>query len=877
MNKVNKVKEASKGVDVLREILDWSSSRPAWQRDALRRLVTGRGLNESDLEELTDMCKAAHGLAEQRESVPLDKLHIPSREEHLGSIKLTALTHHGGVNALAKDQTIEFGPALTIVYGGNAAGKSGYTRILKRACRARGAEEILGNILVETAPGRPSATIRFEAGDEEHELEWRDQDETHEGLGNVSVFDSHCAAVYLREKTDVAYRPLGLDLFDKLSDACEAVRKVLEKEREELAKQQEAIPELPEGTDAHQLVSSITSLTKPDKVKKLGTLSDTERQRLREIRKRLQDLQAEDPHKTARTLNLRAQRLETLSSRLTELKELIEDTAFKSLFEARDAVEKARNKADSLQATSFPAGLLTGTGSDIWRELWEAARRFSTEEAYPEGQFPVTDDGARCVFCQQELGGDAAERLKHFEEFLRSTVQQEVDRARATYQEQQQRLEDFVVTDEAYQGALEELRIESDELAKSVKNGLETALQRRDRALKALREGKPIPARLPRYKPHADRVTKEVQELRNRADQVLRNSDQEAKDKLSKELSELEARETLGKYLKAVLIEIERKKELAAYELCLQDTNTQGITRKSSEVTRRAVTRQLARSFKAELERLRFMHLEVELQAAGGARGALYHKLVLKRAVGVDLPRVVSEGEAGALTIAAFFAELSTASNHSAILFDDPVSSLDHDWREHVARRLAEEAKARQVVVFTHDIVFMLALVRFAEEIDAKCQHQYLRREALGTGVSSPELPWVAMKVNDRIGSLKNRWQSAEKLHRKAPRAEYEREAVYIYGLLREAWERGLEEVLLGGVVERYRPTVQTQQVTHIADITKEDCKTLEVGMTKASRWLAGHDQAPAENVPVPDPEEMLRDIEALEGWVGTIRRRRRR
>jgi len=41
-----------------------------------------------------------------------------------------------------------------------------------------------------------------------------------------------------------------------------------------------------------------------------------------------------------------------------------------------------------------------------------------------------------------------------------------------------------------------------------------------------------------------------------------------------------------------------------------------------------------------------------------------------------------------------------------------------------------------------------------------------------------------------------------------------------IYGLLREAWERELEEVLLGGVVERYRTGIQTQQIEDIADIT---------------------------------------------------------
>lgn len=51
-----------------------------------------------------------------------------------------------------------------------------------------------------------------------------------------------------------------------------------------------------------------------------------------------------------------------------------------------------------------------------------------------------------------------------------------------------------------------------------------------------------------------------------------------------------------------------------------------------------------------------------------------------------------------------------------------------------------------------------------------------------------------------------------------------------------------------------------------LTDITEQDCEgRLEAGMTKCSRWLPGHDQSPAENVPVPEPEELADDIAALE------------
>lgn len=76
-------------------------------------------------------------------------------------------------------------------------------------------------------------------------------------------------------------------------------------------------------------------------------------------------------------------------------------------------------------------------------------------------------------------------------------------------------------------------------------------------------------------------------------------------------------------------------------------------------------------------------------------------------------------------------------------------------------------------------------------------------------------------------------------------------------------------------IVERYRPSVQTQQIAKIADVTDEDCRQLEAGMTKCSRWLPGHDQAAAARTPVPGPNELREDIDALESWVKAIKKRR--
>ncbi len=133
----------------------------------------------------------------------------------------------------------------------------------------------------------------------------------------------------------------------------------------------------------------------------------------------------------------------------------------------------------------------------------------------------------------------------------------------------------------------------------------------------------------------------------------------------------------------------------------------------------------------------------------------------------------------------------------------------------------------------------------------------------------------MAMQVKWKIGYLKDGWQEADKLSRNGNQEAYEREAKYLYGLLREAWERALEEVLLNGLVERYRPSVQTQRLAKLSDITDADCRTVDTAMTKCSTWLPGHDQAAAARAPLPNSGELKQDIEVLEAWVKSIRDRR--
>ena len=861
-------------VNIFKEVLDWSANQPDWQRDALRRIVTQGQVDEGGIADLASLCKSYYGLEDHAHAQPLCQHHLPIRSSAGKPVSLSSLTHNAGVNALAPNQTVTFVPGLTVVYGDNGAGKSGYTRILKRACRARGAEQILGNV-TSTAPQiTPSATIKYNDGNHQKSYDWHDMGDRESSLSRVSVFDSHCAGVYISKRTDVAFRPMGLDLFDGLARICEEVKKILEKERVSLESYTPQLPVVPPGTAVSDLLGHLTSLTKSDEVRDLGTLSAAETLRIDELRVRLHDLTIGDARGRARKLEHRARIVTRLVTKMTELKQQLSDDAISSLFDAHEALLAARTKRQS-QAHLLESMPLSNTGSLHWLQLWEAARAYSSTDAYSGTSFPFVGQDARCVLCQQSLSESGARRLEELARHAQAASQEEYQHAEHRFDTAKSIIEALSILDDSLNDPIVEVSFERPDLAENIRLHLEAIERYRLAILKAIENQTRLEASEPVFDVSA--ITDYVAALSRRSDQISAGTSSGEIDTLRQELDELEARRLLDQNIDIVLREIDRKTRIAAYQQCIRETRTHAITRKSTDVTQRAVTGQLVAAFAEELGSLGFHHVEVELKKAGGSRGSLFHKLTLTRAPSAEVAEVVSEGEARCLSIASFFAELSTADDPSAILFDDPVSSLDHRWRHNVAKRLVSEASRRQVIVFTHDLVFWHDLLDKAKEFGVDNDSRYLRLTQVGAGVLSDNLPTPAMNVRKRIGYLNHLWQGADSSYRKGNQDEYESAGAEIYGTLRETWERAVEEVLLDGVVERYRQSVQTHnKIMNLASISKDDCVAVQQGMSTCSTYLRGHDTSPADNRPFPEPEEIKGDIQALESWVKGIKQKRK-
>src|SRR5690625_7303274 len=81
------------------------------------------------------------------------------------------------VNAIAENQRLSFSPyGMTVIYGDNGSGKSGYSRVFKRACRARDPMEAIhpNAALPASQTGKAEAVFEIKIDGSAQDAHWSD-------------------------------------------------------------------------------------------------------------------------------------------------------------------------------------------------------------------------------------------------------------------------------------------------------------------------------------------------------------------------------------------------------------------------------------------------------------------------------------------------------------------------------------------------------------------------------------------------------------------------------------------------------------------------------------------------------------------------------
>ena len=861
-------------MNVVHEIATWAKTAQMWQSDAIRRIFTQETLYPADEQELLRMLLAEHGVTDAEQPAPASKPFADVISDSAAATKrivLKEIHSVSGVNALVPDQSIAFAlNGLTVIYGENGAGKSGYARIFKHACHAREKSQPILNDVRSRTKQKAQATIELSVDGEDVAVRWTAGSPMSELLAEIAVFDSHCARVFLDEANEVVYLPYGMDVFARLAAVCTSLKTIVQEKIRSLPNVFSVADQFRKDTAAGSFVNSLSEKTDIGHLERLILLTDVDNARLQTLKNLVAIVKANPPKQRAAELRLKKQRVEQIRAKLAVIGRGMTLAIVTKLRELAATASVTSEAARLASTEAFNAEPVPGTGKDPWRSLFDAAKAFS-EHAYPGEEFPVTRDGALCLWCQQPLSAAASDRLTRFRQFVVDDAATKKTMADAALASAVKEVNTVAVQPFAGDDTLlEELRTHNSTLTTAVEGYVVCASARKNALLKAVTDGDwdtipPLPpSPMEDLKGVGDALEANAMEL-ERADNP------EELKKLQVELAELEGRELLAKHEKEIRTFVAAKKQQATLRTCERACDTSAITRFGSELMERVVTDQLIEALKRETSFFGVQCVPVHVSKKG-EKGKTKHQLTIES--GATPSGVLSEGEQRVVAVSAFLAELQTAGRNLPIIFDDPVSSLDHLFRERVAKRLVQEAKNRQVVVFTHDIVMLLALEDECGEQQVPPLVHTVRRSTKGPG-ECPRVgsrPWHASSTNERIGFLKNESARFKKLSEQSP-DEYRSAVAELFGKLRETWERAIEEWLLNDTIKRFRPSIETLRLQKV-NVESADYAAIEQGMSKCSAELTGHDEAAAKDSQTQTPAEVLEAIATLENFVATIKKR---
>ncbi|MCE8022021.1 AAA family ATPase [Halomonas sp. MCCC 1A11036] len=868
---------------IYEEVLPWADRLPPWRQDALRRLCVQGGWTEADLDEILDLAKQHHGISSEIEPTPqpirFTADHFPAEANQDRTVALTSLHTLLNVGKIPSDQILEFQPhGLTIVYGGNGTGKSGYARVLKQACRARSPGTVYANAYdPDFQKLTPSATIDFEVDDTSEQEFWSGQ-RSHvprTELRAISVFDGDCARHYLQAREAASFQPVALTYLKQLANGInQALRPRLEAEIAGLAVDVTPFNIIPADTEAGQAIHPISSTMNLEQARALGTLTQEEQAELTCLPKEINEA---DPTVKATLLDNAATNVENLANNITAAANTVSNdsidaarTAHQRLLEA----ETAESAASAFLQAEDAAPLLPGTGQGAWALLFNAAREYSTSIAYPGQAFPVTDNGAVCLLCQQELTPEAKDRLHRFDRYVRDTAAEAAQAARNAWQQIVRDVGQATVTFTVSQVMSDSLGGRIATLPDDIRTFREDLVSRLQWLRTAIETGEW--QNRPAYR--SANPTASIQQIANilraEAAALRANLNAEALTAKRLRLKELEARRLLSEHIESIAQVVDNLAHKAKLQSCLADIgNSRPISLFAGQLAKKYVSEALASRMNEELRKLDLYHIRAGISSTGDAGSVRLG--ILLHASQLDPHLVLSEAEQRICSLAYFFAELHQSGSSSGIVLDDPVSSLDHNHRTAVARRIIEEAANRQVIVFTHDAVFFGELITLGTDAQLTPNVKSISYRAEGPGYIDAGLPYDMRKHRDRITQHRADHQRIAENFINPPGDEERLAIRNAYDDLRVTIEVGIEDTVLNETVVRFRDGISVGRLNGVMIVQEAEYREVQRLHDRCCRNVRAHSHAAGQQRAVTQPDELLQDIEAVNTLFQTIRRRR--
>lgn len=871
-------------------LLSWAGKCAPWRQDALRRHAGAQGhrLSAAEKEAVIERVRheATFPAAAPPVCTPLEAAHFSGSAGKAPRTLLHSLGPVKHLNRLAPEQTMRFtASGMTIVFGDNGSGKSGYARITKKMCRSLTEDDLLGNVFEKGPKPRAEVIVRHQTDGSDIATEtWTDGTPTPPGLATLSVFDSANARLYVDEQNRISYLPREISLLQEHSAHCVEMDEGFKAESTAIQKRVK-VP-LPagysKGGDIEKALARLdikqTELPKANDFRTLAKAQDGDEA----ARKQLQEELVNDPSQMAARSRRFKAFMDQYAIAFGSADTLLSAANVETL-RTKKSVATTTAQAASLAATErFAASpLKSGIGADPWRLMYEHAKAFVHANGAAEGSLPDAV-GDNCALCQEPLTESGAARMKSFNEFVAGETTKAADTARQVLQETVQALRELKLPTKAQidvdLGDYAAIDASTKSFVEELGSYTDAAIQRRN-ALGTAAMGDGNFDAIPEMAASiADKLTAESAALEKAAVglEEAAKSDKARADQRAK-LAALQDRKKLADDLPTVLARLADLEAIVQLKKCSDAVGTAPISRQITALRRSLVMVGLKKAIANEIVALDLSHIPFDITDRS-VEGQSLIAVDLKSASNVTNSKVLSEGEQRALALACFLAETTTSGGKHGLIIDDPVSSLDHGRIRRVAGRIAAEAAAgKQIIVFTHNILFYNELVDAAARLDppAPVHRNFISKvgaDVFGL-ISEKDEPWIMVSTSKRIGLLQTLLNSHAGVT-DFTSDTWRLKATEFYTQLRETWERLVEEVLLSKVVERFNSDVRTTSLKGVV-VSDEDYKIVFFAMKRASE-RSGHDMAGGKGAPLPTLDEMKSDLEKVSTYFTAVNKRKK-
>lgn len=829
------------------DILKWVKTLPKWQQKLSYQILKEKSISEKILDEIYILFKMEMKLEDgemKADDIQFGAADVDKRP----NVIWKGVKNLHGVNKLKSDTELSVSEGLTVIYGGNGSGKSGYTRLLNNAFVSRGDQEILPNIFADRVED-VSANFSFCVDGEFVEYRYPDNKEEYP-FKTIRNFDSKSASEDMNKESKIDFAPSELSFFDQMLSGCLEIQKKLDAERECKKRDNPTLKFFPNEGKALNSMQLLSEKTIVEDIKKEFSVTKEEQDQYEQLKKERVSLEALNVNRQFFVISKVLEFLENAEKKYELFKAAISDMKIDAYNQQICSLKRNRIVHEKDGIALFKNDDIEKLGTEEWKNFISAAKKYYDE----------INKHDRCPLCGHKIS--EKDLIFKYWKYLESDAENNYNVAKEAICTSKKELGgldlSFLVESSIQeQWLMENFRAETE----SVSEIFEMADSVRKKVFDSLDNEKEIREKVVIRNPDISGLITKVKEKQSSLNQASIN---ERIAECTKKEHEYIDKTKVIDILSIIELYVKYLKWDALAEKC--KIKTRNITNKQKELFEKYVTDDYLRTFEEECRKLN-ANFDINIVSRGSS-GRTLKKLQIKG----KLPgKVLSEGEQRAISIANFLTEVKMDERNIGIVFDDPVCSLDHKRRSKIANRLVEEAKTRQVIIFTHEITFFMELKTEAERSGITFRQETIRKVCDEPGDISPVISWQGMNVKERTGKLKNDLQEIVAVFNSGNMDVYYYRAKEWCELLRESWERAVEEILFNDAIQRYNPCVQTQRLKK-APFTRELYIELERGMSECSAWC--HDQARAINVDVPSVDDLKLYIECFEKYCKTYKAR---